>query len=122
VSAANRDTSLVAIAIALVVWGVWHALYLPAMLGDLSTPLFACYLMQTVLGIGGGIETWIGSARAPIWILMLGASIAVTGLIEIAFGIVAWLYAVLGAIAALVVAYLLSRYVARRGAMRQQAQ
>ena len=117
----NRDTSLVAIAIALVVWGVWRALYLPAMLGDLSTPLFACYLMQTVLGIGGGAETWIGSTRASIWILMLGASIAVTGLIEIAFGIVAWLYALLGAIAALLVAVLLSRYVARRLGSRSPA-
>jgi len=110
----NRDTSLVAIAIALVAWGVFRALYLPALLGDLSTPLFACYLMQTAFGIGGGIETWIGSARAPLWILLLGASIAVTGVIEVAFGIVAWLYALIGAVAALVVAVLLSRYVARR--------
>jgi hypothetical protein len=110
----NRDTSLVAIAIALVVWGVYRALYLPGMLGDLSTPLFACYLMQAVFGIGGGIESWLGSARAPLWILLLGASIAVTGLIEIALGIVPWLYALLGAIAALVIAWLLSRYVARR--------
>jgi hypothetical protein len=110
----NRDTSLVAIAIALVAWGVFRALYLPALVGDLSTPLFVCYLMQTVLGIGAGVETWLGSARAPLWILLLGASIALTGVIEVLLGIVAWLYALLGAVAALVVAVLLSRYVARR--------
>jgi hypothetical protein len=110
----NRDTSLVAIAIALVVWGVVRALYLPGLVGDLSTPLFVCFLMQAVLGIGGGVETWLGSARAPLWILLLGASIALTGVMEILLGVVAWLYALLGAVAALVVGWLLSRFVASR--------
>ena len=110
----NRDTSLVAIAIALVAWGVYRALYLPGLIGDLVTPLFVCYLMQAVLGIGGGIETWLGTGRASIWILMLGASIALTGLMEVLLGVVAWLYALIGAVAAFVVAVLLSRYVAGR--------
>ena len=110
----SRDTSLVAIAIALVAWGVYRALYLPGLLSDLSTPLFACYLMQAIFGIGAGIATWRGSPRAPLAIVALGASIALTGVIEILLGVAPWLYALLGAVAALVVAVLLSRYVAGR--------
>ncbi|HXK25062.1 MAG TPA: hypothetical protein VMS55_20505 [Myxococcota bacterium] len=110
----NRDTSLVAIAIALVAWGVFRALYLPGLVSDLSTPLFACYLMQAVFGIGAGIETWRGAARAPLAILALGGSIALTGAIEVSLGVVAWLYALLGAVAALVVAFVLSRFVTGR--------
>ena len=117
----NRDTSLVAIAIALAAWGVFRALYLPGLVSDLSTPLFACYLMQAVFGIVAGIQTWRGFPRAPVAIVALFASIALTGAIEIALGVVPWLYALIGAVAALVVGLLLSRFVASRLAGRSAA-
>jgi len=117
----NRDTSLVAIAIALAAWGVFRALHLPGLVSDLSTPLFVCYLMQAAFGIVAGVQTWRGSPRATVGIVALFGSIALTGVIEIALGIVPWLYAVLGAVAALVVGFLLSRFVAGRLAGRPAA-
>jgi hypothetical protein len=114
----NRDSSLLVIAAALIAFGVYRALYLPGMLTGASTPLlFACFLLQAVFGIAAGICVWRGAGPAPLLIVLLGSSIALTGLIEIALGVVAWLYALLGAVVALVVALLLARYVAgKRGA------
>jgi hypothetical protein len=114
----NRDPSLLLIAAVLIAFGVYRALYLPGMLTGASMPLmFVCYLLQAVFGIAAGICVWRGAGAASLLILLLGASIAATGLVEIALGIVAWLYALLGALIALVVAVLLARYVAgKRGA------
>ena len=114
----NRDPSLLLIAAALIAFGVYRALYLPGMLtpGGSMPLMFACYLLQAVFGIAAGICVWRGAGAASLLILLLGAAIAATGLVEIALGIVAWLYALLGAVIALVVAVLLARYVAGRRA------
>src|SRR5262245_19898714 len=111
----NRDASLLVIAVALIAFGVYRALYLPGMLGAPSAPLmFLGYLLQAVFGIAAGICVWRGVGAAPLLIVLLGASIALTRIIEIALGVAPWLYALLGAVVALVGAFVLSRYVAGR--------
>jgi hypothetical protein len=57
-----------------------------------------------VFGIAAGIGVWRGAGAAPLLILLLGASVALTAVIEIALGIAPWLYALLAAVVALVVA------------------
>ena len=119
----NRDVSLIAIAVALVGLGVYRALYLPAMLAGSSTPLlFVGFLLEAVFGIAAGVAVWRGSGRAPLLIVLLGASVALTGLIEILLGVEGWLIALLGAALAIAVAWLVAWYVARRGATRQRSQ
>jgi hypothetical protein len=103
------------IALALAGFGIWRALYLPGMLAAPATPLlFVGFLLQAVFGIAAGSFVWRGAARAPLLILLLGASVALTELFGIALGIAAWLYALLAALIALAVAVALARYVAPR--------
>jgi hypothetical protein len=114
VTRVNRSPELRVIAVALIVFGVWRALYLPAMLAGASTPLlFAGFLLQAVCGIAAGVLVWRGAARAPLLILLTGASVALTELFGIALGIAAWLYALLAAVFALAIACALAWFVAR---------
>jgi hypothetical protein len=111
----NREPARLVIAVALIAFGVYRALYLPGMLGGPSTPLlFVGFLLEAVFAIAAGIAVWRGAGAAPLLIVLAGASIALTALIEIALGVVPWLYALLAAVAALVVAVLLARYVAAK--------
>ena len=119
----NRDTPLILVAVALIAFGIYRALYLPGMLAGPSTPLlFVGFLLEAAFGIAAGIAVWRGAGAAPLLIVLVGASIALTALIEIALGVVPWLYALLAAVVALVVAVVLARYVAGKRTMRQQAQ
>jgi hypothetical protein len=93
-------------------------LYVPAMLvGPPVPPALVGFLLQAVFGILAGVAVWRGARSAPTLILLLGASIAATALIEgFVFGIIPYLHALFEAVAAVVVALLLATYIKRLGA------
>jgi hypothetical protein len=113
----ERHTALLLLAIALAAYGVYHALYAIAMLPGLASPLlFFAFALQAVLAILAAIGVWRQQRWAAAALLLLGASIAATALVEaLVLGIIGWLYALLIAVAAIVIALLLAAYVNRSG-------
>jgi len=108
----NRSTALLLIAIALAVFGIYRALYVPGMLIGPSVPLLLIgFLLQAVFGIVAGVGVWRGASWAPLAIVLLGASVAVTALFEVLLGVIAYLRALLDAVVAIVVTVFLVRYV-----------
>ena len=80
--------------------------------------------MGRVRAPGGARVLAAGVWRHQRWaaaaLLLLGAVIAATALVEAFVGIVGWLYALLIAIAAIVIAILLGAYVNRSGPLLQR--
>jgi len=106
---------LLLIALGLVAYGVYHALYAIAMLpGPVSLLLFLGFALQAVLAILAAFGVWRRQRWAAAALLVLAASIAATALVEaFVLGILGWLYALLIAITAIVVALLLGAYLDR---------
>ena len=111
----ERSTTLLLIAIALMAYGVYHAIYAITMLpGPVSPLLLLAFALQAVLAILAAAGVWQQRSWAGTILLLLGVSIAVTALIEaFVLGIVAWLYAILIAAAAILIALVLGAYVNR---------
>ena len=87
------------------------------LVGPPVPPALVGFLLQAVFGILAGIGVWRGARSAPILIVLLGASIAATALVEgFVFGIIPYLRALLEAVAAIVVALLIAMYVKGLGA------
>jgi len=115
----NRSTALLLIAIALAVFGIYRALYVPGMLIGPSVPLLLIgFLLQAVFGIVAGVGVWRGASWAPLAIVLLGASVAVTALFEVLLGVIAYLRALLDAAVAILVTVLMAAYVRRAGSSR----
>jgi hypothetical protein len=115
----ERHMGLLLTALALAVYGVYHALYAIAMLpAPTSLLLFVGFALQAVLAILAAFGVWRRQPWAAAAVLLLGASIAATALIEaFVLGIIAWLHALLIAIGAVVIALLLGAYVNRSGSL-----
>jgi hypothetical protein len=112
----NRSTRLRLIAIALLVFGLYRALYLPGMLVPPVAPLLlVAFFLQALFGIAAGVGVWLDASWAALAIGLLSASIVATAAIEVAFGLVAYLRALLDAIVAVLVAIFLIAYIRRRG-------
>jgi hypothetical protein len=110
----DRTLALLLIAIALAGFGIYRALYVPGMLvGPPVTMLLIGFVLQAVFGIAGGVGSWRRAHWAPLAIVLLGASIAATALIEIGLGIIAPLRALLEAVSAIIVTFLMAAYVKR---------
>ena len=113
----ERATGLLLIAIALAAYGVYHALYAVAMLPAPTVPLLLlAFVLQAVLAILAAVGVWREQRWAATALLLLGASVAATALLEaFVLGIIGWLVALLIAIAAIGIALLLRAYVNRSG-------
>ena len=113
----ERRTALLLIAIALAAYGAYHAIYAIAMLPvPASALLLLAFALQAALAILAAVGVWREHRWAATALLLLGASIAVTALVEaFVLGIIGWLYALLTAITAIVIALLLGAYVNRSG-------
>jgi hypothetical protein len=110
----NRSTALLLIAIALAGYGLYRALYLPAMLVGPPVPplLLIGFLLQAVLGVVAGFGVWRGAAWAPLAIVLLGASTAATALVEaFVLGVIAYLRALLEAAVAILLSLLIAAHV-----------
>ena len=115
----ERHTGLLLIALTLVAYGVYHALYAIAMLpAPTSLLLFIGFALQAVLAILAALGVWRRQPWAAAALLVLGASIAATALVgAFVLGILSWLYALLIAVGAIVIALLLGAYVNRSGSL-----
>jgi len=115
----DRPTAFLLIALALVAYGVYHALYAIAMLPEPgSLLLFLAFALQAVLAVLAAFGVWRRQRWAAAVLLLLGASVAATALVEaFVLGIIGWLNALLIAIVAIVIALLLGAYVNRSGAL-----
>jgi hypothetical protein len=99
----------------LAAYGVYTALYLPGMLiGPPAPLLLVCFIAQAVFAIAAAVGLWTKQSWATVCVLVLGASIAATQLVEILLGIVPMLRAVFIAVLAIVGALLLTAWVNRR--------
>lgn len=115
----NRATILLLIAFALAVFGIYRAVYIPGMLVGLHAPLLLVgFLLQAAFGIVAAFGVWRGASWAPLAIVLLGASVAVTALFEVLLGVIAYLRALLDAVVAIIVTLLMAAYVGRAGVAR----
>ena len=115
----NRSTTLLLIAIALVCFGIYRALYLPGMLVDPQVPLLVVvFFLQALFGIAAGVAVWRRASWAPLAIGLLGASIVATALIEVFVGVIAALRALVDTGLAILLSILLIRFVGNRGDAR----
>ena len=116
----KRSTALLLIAIALAGYGTYRALCIPPMLvGRPALPLLIGFLLQAVFGIVAGVGVWRGAPWASLAIVLLGASVAATAVIEgFVLGIVAYVRALLEAVAAILVTFLIAAHVKHTGEPR----
>ena len=112
----DRSAALVVIAVTLAGYGVYIAAYVPAMLVGPPMPfLLIGFVLQVVCALAAAIGVWRGRRWAASAVLLLGASIAATALIEgFVLGIVAYLHALLVAVLAIVIAMIIAAYVNQR--------
>jgi len=118
VGAMERPTVLVIIALGLALYGVWTALYVPAMLVGGPQPLLLIgFVAQAVLALAAAATVARRHAWATPLVLAFAAAVVVTQLVEgFALQIVPYLRAVFIAVATVVGAIALSAYLRRGGA------
>ena len=116
----ERSSALMLIAGALAAYGVWQAFSAIAILpGPASPLLLLAFTVQAVLAIFAAVGVWRQERWTGAALLLLASSIAATALVEaFVLGIIPWLYALLIAVAAIVIALLLGAYVNRSRASR----
>ena len=112
----SRSGALRIVAVLLLGYGAYRALFIPAMLVGPPAPLLSiCVILEARLGIVAGLGVGLGARWSPLLVILLGVSIAVTALVEgFVLGIVAYLRALLEAAVAIVVAVLIAGYVRDR--------
>jgi hypothetical protein len=111
----NRSTALLLIAIALVGYGIYRALYLPGMLVDPQVPLLVVvFSLQALFGSAAGVAVWRRASWAPRAGGLVGAGLVATALIEVFVGVIAALRALLDAGLAILLSILLISFVRRR--------
>jgi len=113
----SRSTTLFLIAVALAVYGLYVASYVPALLVGPSVPaLLIGFVLQAVCALAGALGVWRGRPWAAGAVVLLGVSIAGTWLFEgFILGIVAYLGALLVAVIAMVMTLIIAAYVNRQG-------
>lgn len=111
----ERQTALRLVATALAAYGVYHALYAITMVPVPVSPLLLlAFALQAAFALLAAVGVWRAQRWAAAALLLLGAVIAATALVgAFVFGIVAWMYALLIAVGAIVIALLLGAYVNR---------
>jgi hypothetical protein len=108
------DTILSLVALALSAYGVYTALYVPAMLVGPSMPLLViCFVAQVICALAAAIGIWGRRSWTGAALLVLAAAITATQLIEVLLGILPYLRAVLVSVLAIVAALVLAAYVKR---------
>ena len=89
--------------------------YVPGMLIGQSLLLLICFVLQAVLALAAAIGVWRGQSWASGVVVALGVVVAATSLIEaFVLGIVAYLYALLVAVAAIVIVVIIAAHLNRR--------
>ena len=112
----NRSTALILIALALAGYGLYMGSYVLGMLvGQPPVLLLICFVLQVVCAFAAAIGVWRCHSWASGAVVALGLAVAVTSLVEaFVLGIVAYLHALLIAVAAIVIVLIIAAYVNRR--------
>jgi hypothetical protein len=112
----NRTTTLLVIAMALAVYGLYAGSFVPGMLVGPPVPaLLFAFVLQAACALAAAIGVWRGDRWAAGAAVLLGISIAATWLFEgFVLGIVAYLKAVLIAAIAAAVTLGIATYVSRQ--------
>jgi hypothetical protein len=108
----DRSTALLLIAGTLAGYGVYTAAHVPGMLIGPPLPLLLIgFVLQAVCAFVAAVGVWRRQSWAAGVVVLLGAIIAVTWLVEaFVFDIVPYLQAILVAVLAIVVALLIAAY------------
>jgi hypothetical protein len=111
----DRSTTRLLIAVALAVYGVYAASFLPAMLVGASVPaLLIGFVLQAVCALAAAFGVWRGGRWAAGAVVLLGICVAATWLFEgFILGIVAYLRALLAAVIALLITFIIAAYINR---------
>jgi len=112
----KRSTPVLLIAVALAVYGVYAASFVPAMLVGPAVPaLLVAFVLQAVCALAAAFGVWRGRPWATGALVLLGLSIAGTWLFEaFILGIVAYVHAMLVAVIALVITLVIAVYVSHQ--------
>jgi len=115
----KRSTALLVIAVALAGYGVYAASFVPALLiGSTVSVLLIGFVLQAVCAFAAALGVWRGQRWAAVAVVLLGVSIAGTWLFAgFILGIVAYLYALLIAVIALIATLVMAAYVNRQPAL-----
>jgi hypothetical protein len=117
----NRPTVLLLIGIVLAAYGIYAAVHLPAMLIGRPEPLLVLgFLLQTTFALAAAVAVWRRLSWAGLSVILLGASITATVLVEaFVLGIVAYLWALLVAVVAIVTALVVAAYLGSGSGRRE---
>jgi TRAP-type C4-dicarboxylate transport system permease large subunit len=117
----DRSTTRLLIIVALAVYGVYAASFLPALLVGGSVPaLLIGFALQAVCALAAALGVWRGGRWAAGAVVLLGICVAATWLFEgFILGIVAYLRALLVAVIALLITFIIAAYLNRE--MRSSA-
>ncbi len=108
----NRSAALLLIGLVVGGYGVYTALYIPAMLVGPPAPLLLIgFLAQVACALAAGVGLCTNRSWAGVALILLGGSIAATQLFELLIGVVPLARALVIAVAALVAALLLARWI-----------
>ena len=112
----DRSGASLVIAVALAAYGVYIAGYVPAMLIGQPVPLLLLgFVLQAVCALAAAFGVWRGLPWSAVAVVLLGASVAATWLVEaFVLGVVAYLHALLVALLAIVVTLVVAAYLNRR--------
>jgi len=111
----TRSAAVIVIAIALAAYGIYTALFLPAMLVGPPVPLLLLgFSLQAVLAIVAAVGVWTGRSWAGVAVVVLGVSIAATQLFEVILGIVPYLRAIAVAFLAIIGAVVMAAFIGRQ--------
>jgi hypothetical protein len=108
----SPSTGRLILAVVLLGYGLYRALYVPGLIVASDALLLVLFVLQAVSGIVAGVGVARRAAWAPVAIVVLGVSVAATAFIEgFVLGIAPWLFALLRAVLAVVLALVAAAYV-----------
>ena len=108
----NRSVASPLLALVVGGYGVYTAVYIPAMLVGPPAPLLLIgFLAQVACALAAAVGLWTDRSWAGVALIVLGGSIAATQLFELLLGVVPVIRALVIAVAAIVAALLLAGWI-----------
>jgi hypothetical protein len=114
----SRDAVTTVVVVTLVAYGLYIGSYVPPMLvGSPPVSMLLGFIVQTIAAIAAAVGVWQQRAWAPLMLIVLGAAIALTQIIQgFVLGLVGYNQAVFVAVVALVLTTLTAIYFDRNRA------
>jgi hypothetical protein len=112
----TRSAATVVITVGLAIYGVYIASYIPGFLVGTPMPLMLIlFIAQACAAILGAVGVWRGSPWAPPVVILLGAAVAATAIVEgFVLGIVSFDHALGVGLVALLITLAIALFVKHR--------